>query len=236
MADVAFVFPHAHNREATREIQSRETPNPAFPRPPPPPPTPPLSLCHPCLLPVFDTVIITTTTTTAIRAAFQATAVEADLVADSLSAHRAAAAAAAVEGAALVYGDPPTAVTFAEAFLQDGGDFFRAMDAVSHGRFFRDTDFHLADVRRGSKAAALDGFSRRKGGAGLGLAAAMAATAAAGGGGGLRSISRGGAGGGGSGGGRGVAAGGGPGGEGWAQCPWLRSMGGFRLAAFLANR
>lgn len=45
------------------------------------------------------------------------------------------AAERAIESAALAYGDPPAAVTFAEGFLEDERAFFRAMDAVSHGRF-----------------------------------------------------------------------------------------------------
>ena len=111
------------------------------------------------------------------------------------------------------------------------------MDAVSHHRFLRDPDIRLADARRGGKGAAFEGYGGRKSGAGVGLAAAVAAAVAGGGVGAsaLKSLSKGGSGGG-SGGERGAAASAGGGGEGWAQCPWLRSMGGFRLAAFLANR
>lgn len=119
--------------------------------------------------------------------------------------------------------------------MRDADVFFRAMDAVSHGRFLRDPDLVLADPRRGGgKPAALEALLNvRKGGvSGVGMAAGASGV--------LKGVSRSGVGvlgGRGVGGERGMGtAGSGPDGEDWVQCPWLVGMGGFSLAAFLANR
>ncbi|CAN0468311.1 unnamed protein product, partial [Ectocarpus sp. 12 AP-2014] len=53
---------------------------------------------------------------------------------------RVLAAETAIENAALAYGNPPAAVTFAEEFLRDSEAFFLAMDAISRGRYLRDDE------------------------------------------------------------------------------------------------
>ncbi|CAM9659109.1 unnamed protein product, partial [Scytosiphon promiscuus] len=169
-------------------------------------------------------------------------------------------AGSAIENAALAYGNPPTAVTFAEAFLRDTGAFFLAMDTVSNGRFLRcGGDGRASASPPGSDAGTIPsraatsvtappppddrrpvrrdiiggGGGGRKGAAPSLRAAGAGATGAAGLDGLPKSFfrSRGS-------GGRGAAVSGPASeeGEGWRQFSWLREMGGFSLAAFLANR
>lgn len=175
------------------------------------------------------------TPSTYTRAPFQATAVEAELTSGACFTRRASAAAAArasIENAALAFGNPPTAVTFAEAFLQDDAMFFHAMDAASHGHFLRDPTAPVGDTRRGSKLSAPEGGL---GGKKKGLSALLSGATGA-----SRSVLRGVSsrvGGLAACGERGTAGVGvGVDGEDWVQLPWLVGMGGFSLSAFLANR
>lgn len=219
---------------------SHPVPPTAAPSPPPPPtsaPTPP---------PPHHNKMKKTS-----RAAFQATAFEADSSTTPTQATRAsvlAAAERAIEGAALAYGDPPAAVTFAEDFLEDEGTFFLAMDTVSRGRFLVERQGSTTTTTTTAAAATTSGGdnarqkNRGNGGGGGGkkgagsksLSVAGAATPGMRGGARgpgdlselLKSLSRGG-----GDGGRGAAVA-----EGWRQLPWLTEMGGFSLAAFLANR
>lgn len=78
------------------------------------------------------------------RATFQATTIEAELAGSpaGVSDHQQSAALvsanAALEDAVVVCGNPPTAVTFVEAFLENTEAFFDAMHAASCGRFLCD--------------------------------------------------------------------------------------------------
>lgn len=190
------------------------------------------------------------------RAAFQATAFEADS-SRTAAKTRVLAAERAIESAALAYGDPPAAVTFAESFLEDEKAFSLAMDAVSHGRFL--AEHQAITTTTTTTTPSRDNNARQKRGNRGGGGGGEKAARALGGGGGtaklavgkkatglgvagatpgvggtpgelselLKGLSRGG----GDGGGRGAGMR-----EGWRQLPWLKEMGGFSLAAFLANR
>lgn len=167
------------------------------------------------------------------RATFQATALEAELTSDSgtsLSAELFRTATEIVERSALAHGNPPTAVTFSEEFIQDTDAFFRVMDAVSLGRFFRGPDSFFADIGNKTASALADSFGRKR----VSGAAFSAATSGAHWNGFTKGFDRGvisgdrGA--------KGVVSGLSPGVEDWVQCPWLVGMGGFGLSAFLANR
>lgn len=207
------------------------------------------------------------------RASFQATALEADLSrattanqpgrpslvdtgARSGKRLSVPAAGAAIENAALAYGNPPTAVAFAEAFLRDEEAFFLTMDTVSHGRFLRfDDDTGGSASSTGGNAVACpsrkadaaptpaapdDPRPKRRdssGGGGGKKGAGSSSRATAAGAAGLNGLSkrflrnRGGVGRGGLVGGPGAEEG-----EGWKQSSWLKEMECFSLAAFLANR
>lgn len=157
-----------------------------------------------------------------------------------------------MEQAALAYGNPPKVVAFSEKFLQDDEAFFRAMDAVSHGRFLLDDDFF--DVlpkgnnigssvgSSGMQTSAKRGFSGKGGDrrtptgvdpTAAGVKSFLTNNCRGGIDDGTNSKSNGKWGVGGGGGG---ASGVGLGGESWLRYPWLTGMGTFSLAAFLANR
>ncbi|CAM9942275.1 unnamed protein product, partial [Ectocarpus fasciculatus] len=77
---------------------------------------------------------------------------------------RVLAAETAIENAALAYGNPPAAVTFAEAFLRDSGAFFTAMDVVSGGRYLRNDEAEegSANSSAGAAKAGAAGFRQQR--------------------------------------------------------------------------
>lgn len=167
------------------------------------------------------------------RATFQATALEADHTADSGTSPPVVlsrAAAEIVERSALAHGNPPTAVTFSEEFIQDTEAFFRVMDAVSLGRFLSDPDALFADIGNKTASVLAGSFSRKR----VSGAAFSAAPSGARWNGFTKGFDRGVISG--DRGMKGPASGLSHGMEEWVQCPWLVGMGGFGLAAFLANR
>lgn len=175
------------------------------------------------------------------RATFQATVVEMELKDPSniaqarISRPATAFATSLLENAAIAYGDPPKAVTFSECFLEDHHRFFRVMDEASHGGFLREQrSDHRSSIRSSVDGccSSNEACSTTKHQSHL-VASTEALNTPAGRSGKSTGSSQG-----------APKSWGNPelaekrthGGEDWFQTPWLRGMGSFTLAAFLANR